>query len=155
MRAPVPLSDRLPDVPPADKEPSPPDSQEPEQAPRDPKQYHGLPDPVDPRLLLIANPDGSLKPEFQDWEQEIELEAGSLMPVWWPQEQDGQVLSPQDREASFAATLDGLLKSQLPPSPSSSATSRGSDSASPTPKTSMPQLVLKSLLRLRSAVLPE
>lgn len=147
----------LSDLRPADQ-PSPPPSPDPPASPApadSPKGYRGLPDPVDPRLLLIANPDGSLKPEFQDWEADLQLEAGSLVPTWWPQEQDGQVLTPKEREESFAVTLDALLSSSPPPSPSSSATSPASASASPTKASSKPQAVLKSLLRLRSAVRPE
>ena len=115
----------------------------------------GLPNPADPRLLLVANSDGSLKPEFQEWDLALELEAESLLPVWWPWEVEGEPLSPQEREQNFRMSLDMFLTPPALPRPSSSVTSLASATASPTRPSLTGRAVLQSLLRLRSVVRPD
>ncbi len=69
--------------------------------------------PAHPAMLLLASPDGSLRPEFQDWtgDQTFELDEGTLLPIWWPQEhpEDGHIMSHEERVESFREELDNLL----------------------------------------------
>ena len=115
-------------------------------------QFRGLPNPAHPALLLLANPDGSLKPPHQEWQEELLLEEGSLVPQWFPWVWEDEELSPDRRKEQFRLNLDVLLKLLRP------ATSKSSDpsaTASPTRTNWTPPDVLQSLLQLRSAVLPE
>lgn len=72
--------------------------------------------PAHPAMLLLVNLDGSLKPEFKDWErgqlQLLDVDPGSLLPVWWPTETDDglrETLSYEDRMVIFREQLDNLL----------------------------------------------
>ena len=100
-------------------------------------------------LLLLAQPNGQLKPEFQEWESLLSLEPESLVPVWWPHEEsNGRPLSSKERIVDFQETFTSLLSDSPRPS-------RVSDSASPAKPNLTPHSVLQSLLQLRSAVVPE
>jgi hypothetical protein len=69
--------------------------------------------PAHPAMLLLANPDGSLRSEFQDWaeDQTFELNGGTLLPTWWPYEhlEDGDSLSHEERVGIFHDELENLL----------------------------------------------
>jgi len=109
-----------------------------------------------PLMLQVAEIDGTLKPEFQEYEEMIDLDPGSLDPVWWPWAVEGQEMTAAERHGYFNQRLDETYRS-LKRHAASAATSPpppGSATASPTPPSSMPQLVLKSLLLLRSEALP-
>lgn len=99
--------------------------------------------PPHPLLLLLANPDGSLKPEFADYQDALALESPDLVPAWWPREspESQEPLSPANRARDFHLNLEALLS---PPD------SKASGSAPQMPPNSTPQRVLRSLLQLRS-----
>src|SRR6266542_1201179 len=51
-------------------------------------------------MLLVADPeDGRLLPEYRDeWESQLSpLSVGCRLALWWPDYQEGQVLSPEQR----------------------------------------------------------
>ena len=58
-----------------------------------------------PLMLEVADLDGNLKPEFQEWEGTLPLSAGSSVPTWWPERVEGQLLSPEDVRATLRRTL--------------------------------------------------
>jgi hypothetical protein len=101
---------------------------------------------ANPLMLEVANLDGSLKPEFQEWESVLPLDADSLVPMWWPGEIEGQILSAEERAGDFAGNLEVLVAM------------REGHSAAHSParnESSKPQHVLYSLLWLRSLVVEE
>ena len=75
--------------------------------------------PAHPALLLLADPDGNLKPEFVDWDGDLLLQPGSLIPAWYPWTFDGEERSAEDRNAQFRFDLDLLLSSDQPTTPTS------------------------------------
>ena len=103
-----------------------------------------------PLMLEISDIHGNLKPAFQEYEEMLPLEPGSLNPAWWPHQ--GKALSVRERHGDFNSHLDETYRHErqspgaFPPPPANAT-------ASATPPSSRPQLVLKSLLLLRSAVL--
>ena len=87
-------------------------------------------------LLLLADLDGRLTPEFLDWDGDLLLEPGSLVPAWYPWTVEGEELSAEERNAQFSFDLDLLLASRRPaPSATGPWTARD---------------VLRSLLELRA-----
>ena len=114
-------------------------------------RYRGLPNPAHPALLLVAEPDGQLKPEFREWEADLPLQAGSLVPKWYPWVWEGLELSPDERQAQFRSDLTALL---APPNPTSSKEPQPSGTALPTPPSLKPQDILQSLYQLLSVVRP-
>jgi hypothetical protein len=89
-------------------------------------------------MLEIADVYGNLKPAFQEYEEMLSLAPGSLNPEWWPWVgSDGKELTVRERHGDFNANLD--------------ETYRRLRGASPTPPSSGPQLVLRSLHLLRAA----
>jgi len=86
----------------------------------------------------------------------IDLDPGSLDPVWWPHQVEGQAMNAADRHRYFVQRLDETYREfrRHEPSAATSTPPPGSDSASATPPSSKPQRVLKSLLLLRSEALP-
>lgn len=162
--APLPPAAPTPESPeeldPRARYPSPPESQPEDQAEAPPSllhgqasapQYRGLPNPAHPALLLLADPDGRLKPEFREWEADLPLEPGSLVPQWYPWVWEGEELSPEDRLNQFRSDLIALL---VPPSRPLSKESAPNATASLTPPSLTPQDVLSYLYQLRSVVLP-
>jgi hypothetical protein len=121
-------------------------------APPAPPKSLVLPHPL---MLLVANLDGSPLPEFQEWADEglLDLEPDSLVPLWFPWAWDDRELSPEERRVLFVDQLSAVYQT-FRPSGSRPATPSGA-TASPTPPSSKPQAVLKSLLQLRDAVRPE
>ena len=94
-------------------------------------------------------PDGSPKPEFGEWERDqlLDLDPGTLLPVWWPREhpEDGHILSHGERVESFREELDNLLSLRR---------TDHTGSAPPTERILTPTIVLKSLRFLRSVYAP-
>lgn len=71
--------------------------------------FKNLPPPPK-ELLLLANPDGSLKPPFdEEWGDEFRLEPPDLTPAWWWWAVEGQELSPEERALDFQANLEAVL----------------------------------------------
>ena len=61
----------------------------------------GVPSPNE----KIAFSDGSLRPEFEEWANDIgPLEEGTLVPVWWPNTIEGEQLTPEERAVAFAVS---------------------------------------------------
>jgi hypothetical protein len=111
-----------------------------------------------PLMLQVAEIDGTLKPEFQEeYGEMIDLDPGSLDPVWWMWAVDGQPMSARERHGYFNQRLDETSRElkRHEPSAAASPPPPGSDRVSPTPPSSMPQLVLRSLLLLRSEALAD
>jgi len=102
--------------------------------------------PTHPALLLLADPDGNLKPEFVDWDGDLLLQPGSLIPAWYPWEVEGEELSAEDRNAQFRFDLERHQSSHLP------AMSSSAPGAPATPAESAwtAHDVLRALLELRS-----
>lgn len=98
-----------------------------------------------PLLLEIANADGSLRPEFQEWEELLPLEPDSLVPEWFPGAFEGQQLSPEDREQCFRKEFEAAHQDLLW---SGSRRSPGACGSAPL------HPALRYLLLLRSALLP-
>ena len=91
-------------------------------------------------LLLLANPDGSLKPPFEEYQDVLSLSPPYLTPEWWPYQVENQPLSEEERSRDFQANLEAALPS-VP---------TGSGSATPAKPSLTPQRVLRSLLLLHS-----
>jgi hypothetical protein len=112
-----------------------------------------------PLMLQVAEIDGTLKAEFEDYREMIDLDPGSLDPVWWMWAVEGQPMDQAERHGYFNQRLDEtyrFLKSTEPPSAATSPTPTGERySVADRAPSSMPQLVLKSLLLLRSEALPD
>jgi hypothetical protein len=79
----------------------------------------GPPIPAHEAVLLLAEPGGRLRPEFMDWEGDLPLEPGSLVPVWYPRKVDGEELNAEQRNAQFRFDLALLLASHCPTTPAS------------------------------------
>ena len=110
-----------------------------------------------PLMLEIADIHGNLKPEFQEYEEMLPLEPGSLGPVWWPHQVEGQPMNTRERHRHFVQRLDETYRevNRHAPSAAISQPPPGSATASATLSNSMPQLVLKSLLLLRAEALTD
>ncbi len=72
--------------------------------------------PAHPAMALLAYPDGSPKPEFEDediWPRGLlDLDPGSLLPVWWPTEADEGPFEPltyEERMVTFRTNLESFL----------------------------------------------
>ena len=72
-----------------------------------------------PALLLLADPDGNLKPEFVDLDGDLLLQPGSLIPAWYPWTVDGEERSAKERNAQFKFDLELHRASHQPPMSSS------------------------------------
>ena len=124
--------------------------------------------PVDPKaprrldlpnlMLLVADPTtGELLPEYEDEASDLHLNLDeNLVPEWWPRENDqGQPASPKLRMLSFRWQLQEAVQvlEDLEASESASAKPpKGSGSATPAERSSMPRLVLLSLRQFHSAL---
>ncbi len=95
--------------------------------------------PAHPAILLLATPDGSLRPEFHEWAEDwtYELDEGTLLPAWWPLKhpEDGHTLSHEERVGAFRENLESVLPN-------------------PRKRTTTPEDVLKALLFLRTVCGP-
>jgi hypothetical protein len=106
-------------------------------------------------MLQVAELDGRLKPEFaEDYGELIDLEPGTLDPVWWPWAVQGEGRTPAQRHADFSINLDDMYRA-LKKSAESSSPPPPSDFPYPTLENSKPHLVLRALLWLRAAALPD
>jgi hypothetical protein len=109
-----------------------------------------------PLMLEIADVHGNLKPEFEEYEEMLPLEPGGLNPEWWPREAEGKPLSPRERHGHFNQQLDETYRRlRREKSAASSQPAPESATAPATAASSRPQLVLRSLLLLRSAALTD
>jgi hypothetical protein len=103
-----------------------------------------------PLMLHVAEIDGTLKPAFQEYEDEFQLEPGTLDPEWWPcrvVSNDGRLrhLTRAERHTDFVLNLDETYRAMrvaIRAEPSAEAVSK-------------PRLVLRALLRLRAAVVAD
>ncbi len=67
-----------------------------------------------PLMLLVAQEDGTLKPEFEDWETNLSLSRGDLIPLEWPYVVEGRQLTVEERARSFEGNLEAMLHLELP-----------------------------------------
>jgi hypothetical protein len=112
------------------------------------------PQPAHPAMLLMAEPDGTLKQELKDesWggENWLDLDAVSLLPVWWPWGAEGERWTAQEREQAFRFYLDiALPREDVETGP------QKLDTVPPLKKNLTPQDVLHSLGQLYDMVAPD
>jgi len=100
-------------------------------------------------MLLIADPEyGRLKEPLQDWAERIgPLSPGSLLPLWWPEQAEGQCLTQEERVAFFNWEIEVWV--------GPSWKSAVGDTASPNEVRLMQRRVLQSLLQLLYGALGE
>lgn len=115
-------------------------------------------EPAHPAMLLLANPDGILKPEFQDvWPSSLlDLDPGSLLPVWWPTETDEgtpETLSYEDRMVIFREQLEIVLRIRVY-GPDIIKSSRPFLSVTPVEEVPSPEVVLDCVRQLHSIFAP-
>ena len=123
-------------------------------------------EPAHPAMLLLANADGTLKPDYADWAgsgdgSTFDLESITLLPIWWPEEhpEENRLLCYIERLDTFRYYLQMFIACYSP---------RGGkiktlDSVPPaalkalladTARQTTPEIVLRALLQLREMFAP-
>ena len=123
-------------------------------------------EPAHPAMLLLANPDGTLRPDYAEWVgsgdgNTFDLESITLLPIWWPEEhpEENRLLSYIERLDTFRHSLQvsiamcsprGIEVKDLASVPPAALKALLAN----TVRQITPEIVLRALLQLREMYAP-